>query len=99
MGGPAMEETYTLWRTTWWSTRCSCAYVCAVATLALPIQGIKNPDKKLSEFFKKIQRQKPHSKEHKLGVIVPFRDGCSAMSQARAAVPDLFVQPQYRSKR
>jgi len=64
----------------------------AVATLERPIQGIKNPDKKLSEFFKKMQRQKPHSKEHKLGVIVPFRDGCSAMSQACAnpsAVPDL----------
>ena len=38
-------------------------------------------DKKLSEFFSKFVRQAPHSQEHKLGVIVPFRDGCSAMSQ------------------
>lgn len=42
---------------------------------------VATSDKKLSEAFHRMKRQAPHSKDHKLGVIVPFRDGCSAMSQ------------------
>ena len=37
-----------------------------------------------ADAFKKMQRQAPHSKDHKLGVIVPFREGCSAMSQVHS---------------
>ena len=43
--------------------------------------------------FKKMKRQAPHSKDHKLGVIVPFRDGCSAMSQVHPLAPAFSLRP------
>ena len=43
--------------------------------------AVKSRDTKLQDMFKKLQRQAPHSQNHMLCVIVPFRDGCSAMSQ------------------
>lgn len=62
-------------------------------SLAARLDGMaesRSGDKKLVEAFKKLQRQAPHSKGHKLGVIVPFRDGCSAMSQGKGRRENLM---------
>ena len=44
---------------------------------------IASSDAKLATLFKRLKRQAPHSQEHKLCAIVPFRDGCAAMSQGK----------------
>ena len=58
----------------------------AVASIA----PIKSKDTKLVKLFQQLKRQEPHSKGHKLGVIVPFRDGCSAMSQGKGRRDNLI---------
>jgi hypothetical protein len=48
-------------------------------------KGDGSGDRVLEDLLVKLQRQPPHAQgnKHKLAVITPFRDGCTAMSQVR----------------
>ena len=46
-------------------------------------KGAGSGDSLLQDLLVKLQRQPPHAEgnKHKLAIITPFRDGCTAMSQ------------------